>query len=407
MLLYSVIIVTIGTFVLLSLNNECLCSEIILQNTNNEKVNQIQLRADKLKESTSLEAPNSRKGRWFPFYTIGRFQNEVCTGKNNLFGTCMVRGECSDNGGVSAGSCSTITNQAVCCIYQKTCGATTHYNNTYFYNSGYPGTYGGGGKCTIVVQPCDSNICQLRIDFLSLSLAPPNGDGFCVTDSLQITGGSSRVPPICGENSGQHVYVDFNGESPITIAVASSDGYAYNRQWQFQISQIACASATQAPSGCLQYHLEDSGSVQSFNYNAAPNSLPNSIGVPGTRQLANQMYGICVRMGANKCSITWSQVDSDAYSFSLTNDVGAVDPSLLGTEAVQSQDCSSDFVVIPNPTQGGVALPSDRFCGLGLVATTSATKPFVLYVNTDANEDFDISNRGFFLSYTQNACPII
>lgn len=52
----------------------------------------------------------------FPFYTIGRFANEVCTGKNNLHGTCMVRGECADNGGVSAGGCSTITNQAVCCI---------------------------------------------------------------------------------------------------------------------------------------------------------------------------------------------------------------------------------------------------------------------------------------------------
>lgn len=52
----------------------------------------------------------------FPFYTIGRFQNEVCTGKNNLYGTCMVRGECTDNGGVSAGGCSSVTSQAVCCI---------------------------------------------------------------------------------------------------------------------------------------------------------------------------------------------------------------------------------------------------------------------------------------------------
>ncbi|XP_036336598.1 uncharacterized protein LOC118746796 [Rhagoletis pomonella] len=350
---------------------------------------------------------HSRSPRWFPFYTIGRFANDVCTGANQLSGTCVVRGECSDNGGVAAGTCTTVTTQAVCCIYQLGCGSSTSYNNTYFYNSGYPGTYGGGGRCSIVVTPCDANICQLRIDFLSLTIAPPSGDGFCLTDTLTITGGASRVPTICGENSGQHVYVDFNGESPITISVATSDSYTFNRQWQLQIAQIACASATQAPSGCLQYYMDTSGTVSSFNYDSAANSLTNSIGVPGTRQIANQQYGICVRMGAGMCSITWSQVSSDAYSFTLTNDVAVVDPSLLGTATVQSQDCTTDFIIIPNPTQDNVALASDRFCGLGLVDTTSATKPFVLYTVTNANEDLDMSNRGFFLSYSQNACPVV
>lgn len=258
-----------------------------------------------------------------------------------------------------------------------------------------------------MVQPCDANICQLRIDFLSLSLAPPNGDGFCVTDTLTITGGSSRVPTICGENSGQHVYIDFNGVSPITISIASTASYVFNRQWQFQIAQIACASPTQAPSGCLQYYLDSSNTVASFNYGAAPNSLPNTIGVPGTRQIANHRYGICIRMGANQCSITWSQVGSDVYSFTLTNDVGAVDPALLGTDAVQSQDCTTDFIIIPNPQQNGATLPNDRFCGLGLLDTTTNTKPFVLYVVTNGNEDMDISNRGFYLSYQQNPCPVV
>ncbi|XP_039963800.1 uncharacterized protein LOC120776840 [Bactrocera tryoni] len=349
---------------------------------------------------------HSRSPRWFPFYTIGRFPNDVCVGANQLAGTCVVRGECSDNGGVAAGTCSTITTQAVCCIYQLGCGSSTSYNNTYFYNSGYPGTYAGGGRCTIVVSKCDSNICQLRIDFLSLSIAPPNGDGYCLTDTLTITGGS-RVPTICGENSGQHVYVDFNGDSPITISVATSGDYTFNRQWQFQIAQLACASATQAPSGCLQYYMDSSGTVSSFNYDSAANSLANSIGVAGTRQIANQQYGICVRMGAGICSITWSQVSSDAYSFTLTNDVGVIDPSLLGTSTVQSQDCTTDFIIIPNPTQNGAALASDRFCGLGLVSTTSATKPFVLYSVTDGNEDLDMSNRGFHLSYSQNSCPVV
>ncbi|XP_055913510.1 uncharacterized protein LOC129947103 [Eupeodes corollae] len=348
----------------------------------------------------------ARRGRFFPFYTIGRFTNDVCTGTNSMKGTCQVRGECMDGGGITAGSCSSITTQAVCCVYTATCGGSTSNNNTYFYNTNYPGTFNGASRCTLTVIPCDSSICQLRIDFLSFSLAPPNGDGACVTDTLTVTGGSSRVPRICGENTGQHVYVDFNGVNPITITVETSGTVTFNRQWQLQVSQIACASPTRVPSGCLQYYTGDTGTVSSFNYSPAASAQLNTVGVGGTRQLSNTNYGICVRMEAGRCSITWSQLADDPYSFTVTNDVGAVDPSLLGTAAVQSQTCATDYIVIPAPVQDGVTLGSDRFCGLGLVATTSSAKPFVLYTVTDANENGDILNRGFSLSYSQNNCPI-
>lgn len=57
----------------------------------------------------------------------------------------------------------------------------------------------------------------------------------------------------------------------------------------------------------------------------------------------------------------------------MTGDVGAVDPTLLGTGTLQEQQCTTDYVIIPNPSQGGTLLTSgsDRFCGLGLTATTS------------------------------------
>lgn len=32
-----------------------------------------------------------------------------------MIGTCVVKGECGDGGGIPAGSCSTVTSQAVCC----------------------------------------------------------------------------------------------------------------------------------------------------------------------------------------------------------------------------------------------------------------------------------------------------
>lgn len=290
---------------------------------------------------------------------------------------------------------------------QKSCGGVTEAETTYFYNKNYPGTYPGGGRCALTVKPSESNICQIRIDFLAFSLAPPNGDGVCNTDSFTVAGGASRVPRICGENSGQHVYVDYNGEAPISINVDTTGSYSFNRQFQFQVTQIPCGSDKKAPSGCLQYNLESEGTVQSFNYVSSGNSLPNSIGVQGTRQLSSLQYGICIKMAPSQCSITWEQVSSDTYSFTMTNDVGAIDPSLLGTVDVQSQECTTDFVIIPNPNQGSGPMPSDRFCGLGLVSTTSNVKPFVLYVVHDGNEDLDIANRGFHLSYSQNACPIV
>jgi hypothetical protein len=53
----------------------------------------------------------------FPFYTLGRFSNDVCTGTNQLTGTCVISGSCTDLGGVGSGSCASAnTRQATCCV---------------------------------------------------------------------------------------------------------------------------------------------------------------------------------------------------------------------------------------------------------------------------------------------------
>ena len=115
--------------------------------------------------------------------------------------------------------------------------------------------------------------------------------------------------------------------------------------------------------------------MRSFNYSPSPNSLPSSVGVDGSRQIANLAYGICIQ-AVSSCSITYSIVSTDVYSFTLTGDVGAVDPALLGTGTLQEQACTTDYIIIPNPSQNGALLTSgrDRFCGLGLRATTSKPK---------------------------------
>ncbi|XP_055620810.1 uncharacterized protein LOC129765032 [Toxorhynchites rutilus septentrionalis] len=361
-----------------------------------------------LKDGNSIREP-----RFFPFYTIGRIANIPCVASNGLTGTCMIRGECLENGGLSGGSCNNNTRQATCCLLTGTCGGSTNLNSTYFSNFGYPSAVNEGGTCTFTIYPCSSSVCQLRIDFRSLSLAQPDGDGFCLTDVLTITGGSSNVQPICGENSGQHVYVNFNGINPITIQVATTAAVAFSRQWNLQLSQIACASEFRAPEGCLQYHFGLSGTISSFNYGFGANPNLNSLGATGSRQIANQRYGICIRAGPNRCSITYSLPSSAAqYAFTVSGDAGVIDPTLIGQGAFgqNGADCITDYVVIPDPIvtdQNALgAVFTDRFCGLGLFPVTSQIKPFVVYVVWDDNESPDAANRGFRLAYTQNVCNV-
>lgn len=91
-----------------------------------------------------------------------------------------------------------------CNLVKRECGSVTSLNNTYFVNPGYSYSYAGGQRCTITVYPCNSDVCQLRIDFMKFSLAQPNATGVCDNDFLLISGGASTVPRLCGENDDQH-----------------------------------------------------------------------------------------------------------------------------------------------------------------------------------------------------------
>lgn len=86
-------------------------------------------------------------------------------------------------------------------------------------------------------------MCQLRVEFLDLSLAPPNGDGVCSTDVISISGGASNIPTLCGENSGQHVVVDFDGTNSISITVSSLSTFTFGRHWFIRATQLNCDSA--------------------------------------------------------------------------------------------------------------------------------------------------------------------
>ncbi|CAB3225430.1 unnamed protein product [Arctia plantaginis] len=360
--------------------------------------------------STQVEG---RRGKiLFPFVSIVRFANTECATQNVMSGTCLARRECNNLNGTITGNCA--NRRGRCCVVSRSCGVATNVNNTYFSSPGYPAAYAGGQTCTIIVNRCNNNICQLRIDFMDLVLAQPNGDGVCNTDSISITGGNTVVPLLCGDLTGQTLYVDFNGNAAITITVTATLATTFARRWNIKLIQLSCDCPGLAPNGCLQYYRGITGTIQGFNYGTGANTALSASLVTGTRQIANLNYGICIRMEAGYCAIRYTQAANDVFSFTLTGDVDGADNTVLGTAvgAVNDGQCLTDFVVIANPTvvATGAAVGTDRFCGLGFVPVQTAAKPFVLYVVTDANEGAtattppDVANRGFSLAYTQIAC---
>ncbi|KAF7263973.1 hypothetical protein GWI33_000788 [Rhynchophorus ferrugineus] len=353
-------------------------------------------------DGLSLLALNrtARQFPWFPFFAgvgLVRFLNDECDAGNGFVGTCYTRRECEFMEGTNVAYCA--NRAGACCVVQKTCGDSSDLNNTYFVSPGFPATYTGGSSCAFhIIKQEDA--CQVRLDLLTLNLAQPNINGTCTTDALVVTGGASIVPVICGENSGQHLYVDFNGNTTITVTIFVRSASA-SRSWNIRISQINCNCPWRAPSGCLQYYQSLSGTVRSFNYGTS--SVLN-----GTRQLANMNYGVCVAMQPGYCSIQWSQ-SSDLYSFTVNdNTFLTVGTGTIGTTTASStgQACTTDFVVIPAPILVSTDLPvgADRFCGNGFPSVISYSKPFVLTVVTDSNEVNDNGNRGFSLSYSQVLC---
>lgn len=120
------------------------------------------------------------------------------------------------------------------------------FNNTVVLNPSYPNVYNGGSRCSYPVYRQSRHICQLRIDFLAFSLAQPSGDGICATDFFTVEGGVNEIPKICGENTGQHLYVEVARKTriglPISIIVSTTGSFVFNRRWQIRVTQIKCLS---------------------------------------------------------------------------------------------------------------------------------------------------------------------
>jgi len=88
--------------------------------------------------------------------------------------------------------------------HQFTCGGTTSQNETTFVNPNYPRGENGTETCQVTIEKTP-NVCQLRLDFEEFTLAQPDENGLCTTDSFMVrTTVGERLPILCGDNSAQH-----------------------------------------------------------------------------------------------------------------------------------------------------------------------------------------------------------
>merc|ERR1719435_490885 len=123
-------------------------------------------------ENLAESASSKHKGRAFSLFSIVQFPNSGCVASSSstTYGTCYTATECEANGGTADGNCA--SGFGVCClITTSTCGSTVTTNTSYIRNPNYPSSYTptSTGSCEIKVSKCSDDVCQLRIDFQTMS----------------------------------------------------------------------------------------------------------------------------------------------------------------------------------------------------------------------------------------------
>nr|CAH0108996.1 unnamed protein product [Daphnia galeata] len=338
-------------------------------------------------------------------------------------GLCLSTAICSAIGGTPSGSCMhRMSISKTCCIINKiltTCSANVVANNTYWQSPLFG--VDSGSVCVMalhlntgVIRQNLQSICQVRLDFDMFSIAQPNTASVCSTDVFRVAGSLNTVPPICGDNSRQHMYLTSKSTARnIQLIFSIGSAPTIDRSWRMKISLLPCDADYLAPPNCLQYITESTGTVKSFNWKDVTASATSQ------RQLADQDYLICFRTELvgnsqqvpNTHCLTECSTTNGGLAFSLSRVATADVTSSSGGSGVTLaiDQCANDFLFF----LGGFDVLgnfNDRFCGNRLNPTPGSAistpicskfKPFEIRYVTDGAETSDGSNNGFCLNFVQ------
>jgi len=358
---------------------------------------------------------DSRDEKIFSFLELVKIPNDLCAGASKN-GTCYTKDECKNKGGTESGECG--RGYGVCCIFELACGETSSDNNTYIVQASKTSFTAAERSCDYKICPASSDVTRIRFDFQTFVLAGPSAatnvksgvamntpddlragqgaTGKCITDTFAITGS----PEICGTNTGQHMILDSDGSTCLTLMFAIGSTTSSTRSWTILATQYRAGEedvSSAGPCGCLQYHTDAKGYFTSFNFPAQ-----SSLGA-STTHLANQKYNICIRRASGMCQICYFAVDPAAADTVTDPGTFGISATKMGETSSQSQDdtnCAMDYLVIPNASNTtllgkAAAGNNQRFCGRFLntmdkqtahATICTQTTPFVVGVVFDDSE---------------------
>jgi len=388
-----------------------------IQSTAEETMNRLFCLFSTLCLISSNAVPQDRAERAFPIFSIVKFANDDCLAAGTVGmtderrGTCYTAEECTNRDGTAGAPCA--EGFGICCQFTLT-GTTGHFktvsqNNTRIEQDSTT----DDGMVTYTICPCGSDVCRIRFDFVTLTLAnqvtatavnpvtaaevaTANAIGSCLTDTFMISGISAGggSPVICGSNNGHHMVLDSDGKSCHTINIMRGmNGGA--REWTILARQYACGdldNSRAGPPGCLQYHTARTGRISDYGSDAlaaAPAAVP-ALAATATH-LANQDYKICIRRFAEQSRICYEEAAA-GNAFGLSTSANAI----ISQSQVEGA-CTTDFVTIPG-AQAMIDTGTDnaviRLCGQALnniqamtaVKVCSRSTPFMVGVNFDAGE---------------------
>ncbi|XP_050432399.1 uncharacterized protein LOC126840591 [Adelges cooleyi] len=338
-----------------------------------------------------------------------------CMGYNGKPGVCMGQDQCSDIKGKTVGRCFPFDS---CCSAQfNSCGGYSGASTSYFQN---PEAF--QNTCTYKVN-VRRNVCQLRIDFERFSLSQPtrpdNSSAYqCETDQFTLVVNDNTkisVPVLCGENTGQHVYVpieqkwttsDLNNnnnrdKSHVTLkfqlTARDEDSVDPEPSWKLKISQLECQPNSMnwwkikeiarqvwdwddeedkdasrpkyspAPDGCLQYFTDKTGTFESFNYNKGMGHYMGDLN-----------YAVCFKRYSDTCGIRFKPVKFQlAYNGKQANAMDRDCDTMVTADPVTT--------VAPSTAAPSTAAPSTA--GPSTAAPSGRSERRWARAAADANED--------------------
>nr|XP_027198049.1 uncharacterized protein LOC113792336 isoform X1 [Dermatophagoides pteronyssinus] len=263
------------------------------------------------------------------------------------------------------------------------------------------------------------NVRQL---FLEFQIDPPT-EGNCLGDKFTATASGmtpTAIPVLCGNNRNQHIYLSLpTNQEKRSVSIVFETNALGDYRFHLKITQIDCRvrqppaqtgpfssistlAARQsrtiyqkipnqltypAPTGCLQYFTQPTGTIESFNFGHYLNNLD---------------YAICIERQPDTCRVIYSATDLNF----------GIESSQTGTmPAAGDRYCSNDYLLLIGGSQTGEGTTLDRYCGGKLAYSslettetpviTKANGPIVVRFHSDATHSVTLK-EGFRVKYEQS-----